>query len=211
MGQLGDEGFDPDGEALEENRSAVPSTLVLPGLQTLRRICNSARPSGGVGGSGGRFEGMAVSTTAANSSSDPTSRSVHYSSEVAAGGPGVSTKLQVILFSVYICTILTVVDILYMYTIYMFIVYMLSQVLLCLLGTLRQNSPEEKVVIVSNFTSTLDAIETAATGRFGECLRLDGKVPVDQRQPLVNRFNKEDDPSFLFLLSAKAGGVGINL
>ena len=225
MGQLGDEGFDPDGEALEENRSAVPSTLVLPGLQTLRRICNSARPSGGVGGSGGllnkqsggftsarRFEEVAVSTTtAANSSSDPASRSVHYSSTVAAGGPGVSTKLQVILFSVYICTILTVVDILYMYTIYMFIVYMLSQVLLCLLGTLRQNSPEEKVVIVSNFTSTLDAIETAATGRFGECLRLDGKVPVDQRQPLVNRFNKEDDPSFLFLLSAKAGGVGINL
>ena len=212
MGQLGDEDFDPDGEALEENRSAVPSTLVLPGLQTLRRICNSARPSGGVGGSGGRFEEVAVSTTtAANSSSDPASRSVHYSSTVAAGGPGVSTKLQVILFSVYICTILTVVDILYMYTIYMFIVYMLSQVLLCLLGTLRQNSPEEKVVIVSNFTSTLDAIETAATGRFGECLRLDGKVPVDQRQPLVNRFNKEDDPSFLFLLSAKAGGVGINL
>ena len=124
MGQLGDEGFDPDGEALEENRSAVPSTLVLPGLQTLRRICNSARPSGGVGGSGGRFEGMAVSTTAANSSSDPTSRSVHYSSEVAAGGPGVSTKLQVFLFSVCICTILTIVET-YIY-IYVYCIYVIT-------------------------------------------------------------------------------------
>lgn len=65
--------------------------------------------------------------------------------------------------------------------------------------------------MVSNFTSTLDEIETAVGGRWGECLRLDGKVPVDQRQALVNRFNKADDSSFLFLLSAKAGGVGINL
>ena len=138
MGQLGDEDFDPDGEALEENRSAVPSTLVLPGLQSLRRICNSARPSGGVGGSGGllnkqsggftsarRFEEVAVSTTtAANSSSDPASRSVHYSSEVAAGGPGVSTKLQVFLFSVCICTILTIVET-YIY-IYVYCIYVIT-------------------------------------------------------------------------------------
>lgn len=79
------------------------------------------------------------------------------------------------------------------------------------LTVLRKLSPDEKVVIVSNFTTALDAIEAAVGGRWGESLRLDGKVPVDQRQALVNRFNKEDDSSFLFLLSAKAGGVGINL
>lgn len=79
------------------------------------------------------------------------------------------------------------------------------------LTVLRKLSPEEKVVIVSNFTSTLDEIEAACGGRWGEALRLDGKVPVDQRQALVNRFNRPDDASFMFLLSAKAGGVGINL
>ncbi len=79
------------------------------------------------------------------------------------------------------------------------------------LTVLRRVSPEEKVVIVSNFTTALDDIEAAVGGRWGESLRLDGKVPVDQRQALVNRFNKMEDPSFMFLLSAKAGGVGINL
>lgn len=67
-------------------------------------------------------------------------------------------------------------------------------------------------MVVSNFTTALDDIETLAKCRaWGDILRLDGKVPVDQRQSLVNRFNRSDDPSFLFLLSAKAGGVGINL
>jgi DNA repair and recombination protein RAD54B len=86
-----------------------------------------------------------------------------------------------------------------------------SQVLMRFLTVLRKLSPEEKVVIVSNFTATLDEIEAACGGRWGEALRLDGKVPVDQRQALVNRFNRPDDASFMFLLSAKAGGVGINL
>lgn len=79
------------------------------------------------------------------------------------------------------------------------------------LTILRKISPSEKVVIVSNFTSALDDIDRTVGGRWGESLRLDGKVPVELRQSLVNRFNRVDDPSFLFLLSAKAGGVGINL
>jgi SNF2 family DNA or RNA helicase len=79
------------------------------------------------------------------------------------------------------------------------------------LTVLKRVSAEEKVVVVSNFTSALDEIDAAVGGRWGKSLRLDGKVPVDQRQTLVNRFNKADDPSFLFLLSAKAGGVGLNL
>ena len=79
------------------------------------------------------------------------------------------------------------------------------------LTVLRRKSPAEKVVIVSNFTTALDEIDAAVGGRWGESLRLDGRVPVELRQSLVNRFNRADDPSFLFLLSAKAGGVGINL
>jgi DNA repair and recombination protein RAD54B len=81
-----------------------------------------------------------------------------------------------------------------------------------LVSNLRATEPDEKVVVVSNFTSVLDQVAALAAGRgWGEVLRLDGKVPVDQRQALVNRFNRADDTSFLFLLSSKAGGVGINL
>lgn len=42
-------------------------------------------------------------------------------------------------------------------------------------------------------------------------LRLDGSLTVKQRQPLVDRFNDPADPSFIFLLSSKAGGVGLNI
>ncbi len=42
-------------------------------------------------------------------------------------------------------------------------------------------------------------------------LRLDGSLSVKQRQPLVDTFNDPTHPSFLFLLSSKAGGVGLNI
>jgi hypothetical protein len=38
-----------------------------------------------------------------------------------------------------------------------------------------------------------------------------GAVPTEKRQSLVDSFNRASDPRFLFLLSSKAGGVGINL
>ena len=45
-------------------------------------------------------------------------------------------------------------------------------------------------------------------------LRLDGQTPVAKRQPLVDRFNSKyggEDQETVFLLSSKAGGVGLNL
>ena len=77
----------------------------------------------------------------------------------------------------------------------------------------------EKVVIVSNFTSTLDFVQQLMDYRKWSYLRLDGSVPVTQRQNLVDRFNMpiqrnvngETFGTFIFLLSAQAGGVGINL
>lgn len=43
------------------------------------------------------------------------------------------------------------------------------------------------------------------------CLRLDGTMGINKRQKLVDRFNNPDEPEFVFLLSSKAGGCGINL
>lgn len=71
---------------------------------------------------------------------------------------------------------------------------------------------DDKVVIVSSFVSILDTVEEIVNGRgFGPCLRLDGSVSVDSRQALVDCFNNPLDTRRVFLLSSKAGGVGLNL
>ena len=41
-------------------------------------------------------------------------------------------------------------------------------------------------------------------------LRLDGQTKPCERQGLVNRFN-QDETMFLFLISTKSGGVGLNI
>ncbi len=80
-----------------------------------------------------------------------------------------------------------------------------------LLQHIRQNT-DEKVVVISNYTSTLNLIEQLACNSNFKSLRLDGSVPAKKRQALVDQFNQStSDQSFLFLLSAKAGGVGLNL
>lgn len=41
--------------------------------------------------------------------------------------------------------------------------------------------------------------------------RIDGGTSVDERQGVVDRFNKFDAGCRLFLLSTRAGGAGLNL
>ena len=80
-----------------------------------------------------------------------------------------------------------------------------------LLHTLRTTTTE-KVVIVSNYTSTLDLLSTLLTSLAHPFLRLDGSTPSSKRQDLVDTFNRTPSSAcFAFLLSAKAGGMGINL
>ncbi|KNC97493.1 uncharacterized protein SPPG_07408 [Spizellomyces punctatus DAOM BR117] len=82
-------------------------------------------------------------------------------------------------------------------------------VLASLLRSIRETT-QEKVLIVSNWTQTLDLIETLCTQRAYGLLRLDGKTPVAKRQKYVDQFNTSN-AYFVFLLSSKAGGVGLNL
>ncbi|XP_077382370.1 DNA repair and recombination protein RAD54B isoform X3 [Festucalex cinctus] len=84
-------------------------------------------------------------------------------------------------------------------------------VLLDLLKTIRQLSPSDRVVIVSNYTRTLDMLQKLCVHMTYTFCRLDGQTPTNQRQRLVDSFNSPYSPSFLFLLSSKAGGVGLNL
>lgn len=80
-----------------------------------------------------------------------------------------------------------------------------------LLHNLRTTTTE-KVVLVSNYTSTLDLLSTLLTSLGLPFLRLDGSTPSGKRQQLVDEFNRSPaSMCFAFLLSAKAGGTGLNL
>jgi SNF2 family DNA or RNA helicase len=68
----------------------------------------------------------------------------------------------------------------------------------------------EKTLIFSRSVATLDLIEAFIRGKGWKWSRLDGKSAASTRQGMVDSFNK--DPSLLiFLISTKAGGVGLNL
>jgi DNA repair and recombination protein RAD54B len=75
-----------------------------------------------------------------------------------------------------------------------------------------RTTTDEKVVLVSNYTSTLNLMGDLLESTGLKYLRLDGSVPAKQRQGLVEQFNRaKASHTFAFLLSAKAGGVGIDL
>ncbi len=56
----------------------------------------------------------------------------------------------------------------------------------------------------------IDLIEEYCEFRHYSCERLDGRVGGNDRQKAIDRFNKSES-SFVFLLSTRAGGIGINL
>jgi DNA repair and recombination RAD54-like protein len=69
----------------------------------------------------------------------------------------------------------------------------------------------DKIVLISNFTQTLDIFSQLCRERGYGHLRLDGSDAVNKRQKLVDKFNDPEGPEFVFLLSSKAGGCGLNL
>ncbi|KMP01722.1 DNA repair and recombination protein RAD54 [Coccidioides immitis H538.4] len=79
-----------------------------------------------------------------------------------------------------------------------------------MLARIRQDT-NDKIVLISNYTQTLDLFEKLCRSRGYGSLRLDGTMTVKKRQKLVDRFNDPDGEEFVFLLSSKAGGCGINL
>jgi DNA repair and recombination protein RAD54B len=75
-----------------------------------------------------------------------------------------------------------------------------------------QTTTSEKIVLVSNYTSTLNLLGILLTSLSLPFLRLDGSTPSAKRQSLVDDFNRAPaSKCFAFLLSAKAGGTGLNL
>ncbi|XP_067671287.1 DNA repair and recombination protein RAD54B-like [Haliotis asinina] len=80
-----------------------------------------------------------------------------------------------------------------------------------ILQSLHSEQPQEKVVLVSNHTKTLDMLQVFCDSFTFKWVRLDGQTPTSQRQDIVNKFNSKHSLETVFLLSSKAGGVGLNL
>ncbi|RHZ12957.1 hypothetical protein DYB26_003199 [Aphanomyces astaci] len=74
----------------------------------------------------------------------------------------------------------------------------------------RLKREHHRVLIFSQWTKMLDLLETFLVHSNHRYTRLDGSTSIESRQSLIDDFN--DDPSiFCFLLSTRAGGMGINL
>ncbi|KAF6014509.1 hypothetical protein HII13_000854 [Brettanomyces bruxellensis] len=71
---------------------------------------------------------------------------------------------------------------------------------------------KHKVLIFSQFTGMLDILQSYLTEiRDICCCRIDGSTSQSDREFLISEFNKIASKSGVFLLSTRAGGLGINL
>ncbi|KAG0046947.1 DNA-dependent ATPase protein rad54 [Gryganskiella cystojenkinii] len=84
------------------------------------------------------------------------------------------------------------------------------QVLDRMLAKIKKETTD-KIVLISNYTQTLDIFEKLCRQKQYGVLRLDGTMTINKRQKLVDRFNNPEGHEFVFLLSSKAGGCGLNL
>ena len=80
----------------------------------------------------------------------------------------------------------------------------------CILAFVKVNT-NDKVVLVSNYTQTLDLFGQLCKLRGYQSVRLDGSMSIKKRAKVVEQFNDPSNPQFIFMLSSKAGGCGLNL
>ncbi|KAJ4952799.1 hypothetical protein NE237_029631 [Protea cynaroides] len=68
-----------------------------------------------------------------------------------------------------------------------------------------------RVLIYTQFQHMLDLLEDYCTYKKWQYERIDGNVGGAERQIRIDRFNAKNSSRFCFLLSTRAGGLGINL
>ena len=67
-----------------------------------------------------------------------------------------------------------------------------------------------RVLIFSQMTRLLDILEDMMAMRAYQYCRIDGNTSYDDRQDFIDAYNAEGSTKFAFLLSTRAGGLGIN-
>eukprot|EP00934_Nitzschia_sp_Nitz4_P000638 Nitzschia sp. Nitz4//scaffold52_size167869//21055//24830//NITZ4_002260-RA/size167869-snap-gene-0.208-mRNA-1//1//CDS//3329553987//638//frame0 len=75
----------------------------------------------------------------------------------------------------------------------------------------KPGNGNDKIVIISNYTQTLDLIGKMCKESSWRFCRLDGSINMKKRQAMVDEFNDPSSTLIAFLLSSKAGGCGLNL
>lgn len=78
-----------------------------------------------------------------------------------------------------------------------------------LLPKLRRTG--HRVLLFSQMTRLIDLLEDYLEWHGYKYLRLDGTTKTEDRGVLLEQFNAPDSPYFMFLLSTRAGGLGLNL
>lgn len=68
-----------------------------------------------------------------------------------------------------------------------------------------------RILIFSQMTRMLDILEDYCLWRQYNYCRLDGKTPHEERNRYISEYNAENSKKFIFMLSTRAGGLGINL
>ncbi|KAG0140791.1 hypothetical protein CROQUDRAFT_664695 [Cronartium quercuum f. sp. fusiforme G11] len=68
-----------------------------------------------------------------------------------------------------------------------------------------------RVLIFSQMSRVLDILEDYCLFRKYEYCRIDGGTPHEERIGSIDEYNKEGSSKFIFLLTTRAGGLGINL
>ena len=68
-----------------------------------------------------------------------------------------------------------------------------------------------RVLMFTQMTQVMTILEDYFAYRGYMSLRLDGSTPAEEREKRMYKFNAPDSPYFIFLLSTRAGGLGLNL
>lgn len=68
-----------------------------------------------------------------------------------------------------------------------------------------------RVLIFTQMTRILDILEDFMVMRGYQYCRIDGNTEYEARESAIDEFNREGSEKFCFILSTRAGGLGINL
>jgi len=74
----------------------------------------------------------------------------------------------------------------------------------------KMRAEGNKILIFSQFTQMLDLIEEYVKFLGIKFEKIDGSIKAKERQNSIDRFNNPLKKREVFLLSTKAGGLGIN-
>ncbi len=78
-----------------------------------------------------------------------------------------------------------------------------------LLKALQQKG--SRVLLFSQMSRLLDILEDYCLWRGYQYCRIDGQTPHEDRIRDIDEFNRPGSEKFIFLLTTRAGGLGINL